>query len=334
MTDQDQRVADILQSLQERAKELNCLYRVEEIINSAELTLDEVFRGVIEAIPAGWQYSEYCTARITYEQGTFALDGFRETPWTQQANIRVYGTVVGKLEVAYQEQMPQADEGPFLKEERKLLETIAERIGSCLTHRRLLDTMQSMWESVQAPVPGGRDWSAILDLLRRTDQSLLMRVARKMINHLCWSGVKEASGLLQNFRPHRDADEPDVFFESNQPRGRDAPPALNLADEVFQLAADHLSDDEIISCVHNWIKQDRASFLVNTLENYHTSIAEISDAIQRYQHAGHGEVNSPRLPVRACWCHWSAGFCPTNWSTSTSPRPSWRSRTSISSSRA
>ena len=42
--------------------------------------------------------------------------------------------------------------------------------------------------------------------------------------------------------------------------------------------------------MHDWIKQDRASFLVNTLENFHASITEVSDAIQRYRHAGQGEV--------------------------------------------
>ncbi|MBU0641534.1 MAG: nucleotidyltransferase domain-containing protein [Planctomycetes bacterium] len=291
MAEQDARVTEVLRTLQERAKELNCLYRVEEIISASELTLDEVFRGVLDAVPPGWQYPNICVARITHDNQTYAFGDFRETPWVQKATVRVYGEPVGTLEVAYLEQMPQVDEGPFLKEERRLLETIAERIGSCITHRRLLETMQSMHASERVRERGGREWSAILDLLRSTDQSLLMRVARKMINHLCWSGVKEAGQLLQDFRPQRESEEPEVFFESNRPRGRDLPPSASaLADKVFVLAAEHLSEGEIISCVHNWIKQDRASFLVSALENYHTSISEVSDAIQRYQHTGHGEV--------------------------------------------
>ncbi|WP_320046889.1 PEP/pyruvate-binding domain-containing protein [uncultured Ilyobacter sp.] len=290
MSEQHNRVDDILRSLQERAKELNCLYRIEEIINAEELSLEDVFQGVIEAIPPGWQYPNECVARITYDQQQYAFGDFRETAWMQKATIRVYGEPTGTLEVAYLEQMPQASEGPFLKEERKLLQTIAERIGSCITHRRLLETMQSM-QAPERSVRAGHEWMAILDLLRRTDQSLLMRVSRKMINHLCWSGVKAARDLLRDFHPIREGDDLEVYFESNRPRGRDtAPSPTAMADRVFDLAAAHLSDDEIISCVHNWIKQDRASFLVNTLENHHTAISEVSDAIQRYQHAGHGEV--------------------------------------------
>ncbi len=291
MPDPDERVADILRSLQERAKELNCLYRVEEIISAEELTLDDVFQGVVEVVPPGWQYPDVCVARIRYEDKDYAFGDFRESEWSQEATIRAYGEPVGALKVVYLQQMPQADEGPFLKEERKLLETIADRLGSCITHHRLLEAMRDVRGTARATAKRGHEWLAILDLLRRTDQSLLMRVARKMINHLCWSGVKEAGALLRDFRPPGDANESDVFFESNRPRGRDAAPsATDLADQVFDLAAMHLSDDEIISCVHNWIKQDRASFLVNTLENYHTSISEVGDAIQRYQHAGHGEV--------------------------------------------
>lgn len=292
MTDQDHRVEDILRSLQERAKELNCLYRVEEITNAPISSLKEVIRGVIEVIPAGWQYPDVCEARITLDNVIYESPNFTTTtPWLLNAPIRVYGELIGAIEVAYTERMPQADEGSFLKEERRLLDTIADRIGSCITHRRLVEAMGTMRGFGKSNRNGSREWSAILDLLRRTDQSLLMRVARKMINHLCWSGVKESERLLQDFRPRGQGDEPEVYFESNRPRGRDAAPsATELADRVFELAEAHLSEHEIITCIHNWIKQDRASFLVNTLENYHTSISEVSDALQRYQHAGHGEV--------------------------------------------
>ena len=240
MTEQENRVADILRSLQERAKELNCLYRIEEIINAEVLTLDEVFRGVIEAVSSGWQYPDVCVARIRYDNEDYTFGYFRETEWIQKASIRVYGKLVGTLEVAYTEPMPQADEGPFLKEERKLLETIAERIGSCITHRQLLDAMDAMRGSEGGSPPRNRGWSAILDLLRCTDQSLLMRVARKMINHLCWSGVKDARELLQDFRPVHESGEADVFFESNRPRGREtAPSATSLSDQGFQAGGGH-----------------------------------------------------------------------------------------------
>ncbi len=54
---------------------------------------------------------------------------FRPTQLDQSANLVVQGDPVGSVEVSYREQMPPSDEGPFLKEERKLIETIADRIA-------------------------------------------------------------------------------------------------------------------------------------------------------------------------------------------------------------
>jgi predicted nucleotidyltransferase len=290
MTESDARVAEILRSLQERAKELNCLYRVEQITSSPESSLEDIFRGVIEAIPPGWQYPEICAARIRCADLTCASPTFLETPWMQSVPLVVQGETAGALEVIYTARRPQADEGPFLKEERKLLDSIADRVGSCITHRRLLEAMSDLQESARTQPRNTQEWLSIIDLLRRTDTSLLMRVARKMINHLCLSGVKEAEKLLHSFRAGR-ADLADVFFDSNRPSQLDAPIAdLALADQVFNCAAAHLSQGEIVTCIHDWIKQDRASFLVNALENHYTSVSEISDAIQRYQHTTHGEI--------------------------------------------
>ena len=118
----------ILEALQERAKELNCLYQVDELIAKADTTPDDVFRGLLHVIPSGWQHTAVCQARIALEDTVFELPEFRETPWLQTAQIAVQGRMVGKLEVYYGEAMPRSDEGPFLKEERKLIDTIADRI--------------------------------------------------------------------------------------------------------------------------------------------------------------------------------------------------------------
>ena len=49
-------VGVILRELQERAKELNCLYKVDELLNRPDLSLEEIFRAMIAVLPPGWQY--------------------------------------------------------------------------------------------------------------------------------------------------------------------------------------------------------------------------------------------------------------------------------------
>lgn len=292
MTDRDRTVESIVRDLQERAKELNCLYAIDEITSRNDASLVAILRGVIAAIPAGWQYPDHCRARITYDKSTYESSGFVETPWMQTAPIKVQGESVGKLDVVYLEPLPQADDGPFLAEEQKLINTIADHLGDCIMHRILVDSMRE-WKQARRELykRTTRDWSVILDLLRHTDHSLLMRISRKMINHLCWSGIKEADILLQHFGVNNNADQQELLMESNQPRTLGAFPSSDtLIDEIFRVAAVHLSDEEIVQCIHKWMKQDRASFLVNALENHHTSLAEVTDAISRYQHAARGEV--------------------------------------------
>jgi len=278
--------------LNERAKELDCLYRVEELTRDGELPFEQVLRGVLAALPAAWRHSACCQVRITCDGDVFTTPDFAESPWVQRALLHVQGRPVGAIEVYYTEARPPADEGPFLKEERRLLDTVAERLSECITHRRLRVTI-SAWKAAneEAVQRTKSDWWVILDLLRRTDHGLLVRVTRKMINYLCWSGVKEAEPLLRHFAVGHWVDLADPYLDTNRPQRKDDfPSSESLVSEAFRIAALHLNDEEIVTSIHKWIKQDQASFLLNTLENHQTSLAEVADAIRRYQHASHGEV--------------------------------------------
>src|SRR6516165_2621830 len=120
MNREETRVASILHELQERAKELNCLYKVDELLNRSDLPLEDVLRGIVEILPPGWQYPHDCQARIVLENKPIEPADFQPTEWVQSAPIVVQGQTVGRVEVSYRQPMPRSDEGPFLKEERKL----------------------------------------------------------------------------------------------------------------------------------------------------------------------------------------------------------------------
>ena len=55
----------------------------------------------------------------------------------QRASIVVQQETVGAIEVSYRRELPRSDEGPFLKEERRLIDAIADRIANAVTQRRL-----------------------------------------------------------------------------------------------------------------------------------------------------------------------------------------------------
>ncbi len=275
----------MLHALQERAKELNCLYLVGELLSKSDRPLDEIFRAIIEVLPPGWQYPQECQSRIIFETLLIQRPDFQATPWVQQADITVQGERLGVVEVSYRRELPRSDEGPFLKEERKLIETIAERIGSAITQRRLKAAFGA-WSAADAAATVQGEWRVVLEFLRDTDPALLKRISRKLINHLSWSGVLEAKELLQRGEA--------ISPEENRPASDDNRPlpqdvhgnATNLTTAAFQIAGEHMSENEILNCVTRWIKEDKSSFLVRALENQDTSLGEIMECVERYRHIG------------------------------------------------
>ncbi|HEX6861551.1 MAG TPA: PEP/pyruvate-binding domain-containing protein, partial [Thermoanaerobaculia bacterium] len=263
---------------QERAKELNCLYRIDEILARTEAPTDELLQNVVAAIPPGWQYSGLCEARLAVDGRIWQTPGFEPTPWMQSSPVVVQGEEAGRLEVVYREAMPAADEGPFLAEERKLLDTLAERIGRELAHRRL----QRLAAETAEPGSPAHPWWVVLDFLRQTDRSLLARLGRKMINYLCWSGVPEAERLLRRSAPPSDGNE-----DENRPLPRSpmSPPS-ELAEQAFRLAGSHIGDEEVLSLLQSWIKEDRSAFLKHAVERLDTPLTELADALQRFKHGG------------------------------------------------
>jgi len=275
----------MLHALQERAKELNCLYRVGELLGQMDRPIDQIFRGIVEVLPPGWQYPHDCQAQIKFEEQVVQTPDYIVTPWAQKANIVVQGEVLGVVEVSYKSEMPRSDEGPFLKEERKLIDTIAERISSALTQRRLKAAFEAWSEADAAPASQG-EWRVVLEFLRDTDPALLRRISRKLINYLSWTGIPEAKELLRRRSPV-PPEQRGVEVDENRPLPVEGVGLSNdVTSEAFQIAAEHMSESEVLDCVTRWIKEDKASFLVLALENLDTPLGEVMECIERYRHIG------------------------------------------------
>lgn len=266
----------IIATLRERAKELHCLYEVHELLTRSDMSVQDVCSELLSILPAGWQYPDRCFARVTLDNVVYAPPQSGGTPWVQKADLVVHGRTAGSVEILYTEALPDADEGPFLKEERKLLDTIAERLSEFVTTRR------TGGAPAAAESERSSEWRVILDFLRKTDQALVERMTRRMLNYLSWQGISDAQELLQRSVP--------VLFDpaiddGNRPiELAAAPPAGASTDATFDIAARHLSGEAIIACIERWIKEDKSTFLIEAIEQQHTSVAEIAHALDRFAH--------------------------------------------------
>jgi predicted nucleotidyltransferase len=286
-------VSALFSTLHERAKELSCLYKVEEILSDFNLPLEEVFRRVIKEIPPGWQFPECCQARITYGAEVCETADFEETPHFQCADINVHDIIVGRLLVSYRKPTAEADLGPFLKGEVKLIHTIAERLGHFILHQRLRQMFEEMSEERRSFAEAKEGWRIALDLLRNTDQSLFLRISHKMINYLGWRGVTEARALVQRYGERREAEG--LFGDANWPQEKESLDRfIKLSEETFKIASANLTDEEILGRIQKWINEDRSSLAVKTLENVYAPLGDILDSMRRYKHLMPEGMQLPR----------------------------------------
>jgi len=123
-------------ALRERVKELSCLYRISRAFEGATGSPDEVFRCIVELIPPAWQYPEIALARIVLDGKRYETPGFEEGCQRQASDVVVGGIPRGVVEVIYTEKRPRLDEGPFLKDERSLLDAIARQIAVIVEHQQ------------------------------------------------------------------------------------------------------------------------------------------------------------------------------------------------------
>jgi DNA-binding CsgD family transcriptional regulator len=120
-------------ALRERIKELNCLYGVSQLAERNMYSLDALLQELVNFLPYSWQYPDITCARILFKGTTYTSDGFKVTNWRQSSRLYMYHEAVGECDIFYLEECPPADEGPFLKEERALLDAVAEQIGTIAT---------------------------------------------------------------------------------------------------------------------------------------------------------------------------------------------------------
>jgi diguanylate cyclase (GGDEF)-like protein/PAS domain S-box-containing protein len=131
----------LIHDIEDRVKELDCLYGLSRLAENQDNGFGSIFRGLVKLIPPAWHYPEHTCARIIMEDSVYESTGFMETKWKQEAAVLVDGRERGLVQVFYTKEFPESIEGPFRREERHLINELADRIGN-LIHRK--QTVESL----------------------------------------------------------------------------------------------------------------------------------------------------------------------------------------------
>ncbi len=276
----------LLRDLKERSKELNCLYQVEEILHKEGMPLGKMFNDIADTLPSGFQFPKIAQSRIKYRNIEYKSADYTETTCELKSNILYQDKITGEIVVSYKQESPQTACVPFLKEEVKLITTIADRISYVIQYRNLKDVF-SEWQTMKKDLKKEviSEWHIILNMLNRTDRNLYVYISQKMLHYLCWNGIEDAKNLLEKYNTQNKLYKSAQTTYTNSPTDKsNTDTIVQISNDIFRIAARHLTDHHILTNIQNWIEEDKSRFLVRALDNQNSSLDDIINAITRYKH--------------------------------------------------
>lgn len=143
--------------LNERIKELTTLYRAGQILQEENKSVQAILQEIVLIIPGGWQYAETTAAKISLGNLEFATPNFKNGPQRQRAEFVTIDEVTGVIEVVYLEERPPESEGPFLMEERNLINMLGEMLRMYFTRKRAAELIlkeKNLSDSIINSLPG------------------------------------------------------------------------------------------------------------------------------------------------------------------------------------
>jgi hypothetical protein len=280
------------------SRERACQAAIVELIGRPDANINKVCRGVVQVLPQGFRYPELCRVKVTIEETTYQSPEYRDSAWCAAADIVVQGRAIGNLKVCYNRDVTLEGGATFLPAESRLVVSVAQRLSHFIMFRQLKHMAdEKAGEQPQEEVPRRGAWRVVLDLLKQTDRVLYFNIAHKMLNHLCWSGIHEAEALRRAAGFLGAPDAGDHERDPNLPQfSRPLGISNGLVEEIFQVAAGHLSDHDILAGIQKWIQEDKLSYFVQ-VANRNLPLSEVANAIRRF-HQTEGETGEIQSPSR------------------------------------
>ena len=143
---------ELLHRLGERVKELTALHKTARILQDDSRPSRVLIEEVLALLPPAWQYPEITGARIHFQDLDVRSENFATSDWIQTATFTTRTGQTGGIEVCYLKERPEAVEGPFLAEERDLIDSLAEMMRSYFQQKTAYEELEAARDDLEAKV--------------------------------------------------------------------------------------------------------------------------------------------------------------------------------------
>ncbi len=242
--------------LAERAKELECMYAVDEVLLNQRLTTGEAMNAIVAIIPSGFAHPKRCKVRLTLNGREYKSQQFEQADFRHWAPIDMRGQTVGTIEIAFSSS-PGEEADDLLPSEVKLISVIAQRVS------QLALSLQ-------------RELSLLLDTLERVDPDMLARIGEKLRVYLRGAAGEAADDLTG------DDEKSPAYGEVNAPMLETGTRAPGAIARLVTAATSFLSIAQARDLFNGWIQEEQALSLVKTVDSKDADVAAILEAIRKY----------------------------------------------------
>lgn len=259
-----------IDGLKQRANELNCLYRIMEILKEPRKSIKYVCTSIIENIIRGLNTPERFRIKITLNNEVFHSRDFTESEWYTDFPIITGDKIIGGITVYYVGEKSQIGPRTLSDAESRLVKTVAGHVGTYLA-----DTT--------ADISYNRDdWQILFNMLRNTNRELYYRICRKLLTVINWEGHDEAVSVMRSINRdlnyHRDHHN---RFRKIHSIGPDEYVSDDFDQKLVKLVQANLRGDIVLKLIQRWIQEEKLGLLAQ-IGNRNLSIEEVAQALKRY----------------------------------------------------
>lgn len=203
----------LLTEISARNRELNCLYRVGELLRSEPLD-DALLNQVVDEMRAALTSQTMAGVRISLEGRDYVSEVFQSTPWVSQVGIAIDDFERGRVEVHYLSNTVLGTAETAGRGHRNIVEAIASMIGETLERREaeakvahasklasIGELAAGVGHEINSPVNGIINCADIL--IRETDEGSKMRQFSELVR----SEAERIAGIVRDLLTFSRQDE-------------------------------------------------------------------------------------------------------------------------------